>query len=79
MHNCAIIFLTEQGLSGLLVGASVVGLGERSASPLMYFSTICCCDGLFVIVTLTLSVFVPVHVMLLLLLWHSLHNDVEDY
>jgi len=31
--------------------------------PPMDYSSICCCDGLFVIVTLTLFVFVPVDAM----------------
>ena len=76
MTRCTIVqyILTEQGLSGLLVGALVCWCGERSASSLMDFSTICCCDGLFVIVTLTLSR-VCSHVFM----WHSLHYDVEDY
>lgn len=54
---------TEQGLSGLLVDKLGVG---AFCNPSMYYSTICCCDGLFVIVTLTLFVVVPVDVMLLI-------------
>lgn len=65
MTRCTIVHYipTEQGLSGLLVEpCALVG---AFCFPLMCYSTICCCDGLFVIVTLTLFVFVPVDVILL--------------